>query len=109
MLTKLLFRHLPNHYPARSAYAHFPFLVPERMRNYAQKLPGDVEPKYIWTRPPVLADTTVVATSYSDVRQLFSEPEIFSSGVAERLGILTGGVHLNITPVGPPYGDYRLA
>ncbi|KAI0302469.1 heme peroxidase [Russula brevipes] len=99
MLSKLLFRHFPNHYPARSAYAHFPFLVPERMRNYARKLPGDVEPKYIWTRPPVPADTTVVATRYSDVLQLLSEPENFSSGVAERLGILTGGVHLNITPV----------
>lgn len=27
-LTKLLFRHLPEHYPSRSAYAHFPFLDP---------------------------------------------------------------------------------
>jgi len=41
----------------------------------------------------------VVARKYSEVRQLLAEPEKFSSGVAERLGILTGGIHLDITPV----------
>ncbi|KAF9447624.1 heme peroxidase [Macrolepiota fuliginosa MF-IS2] len=31
MLTKLLFRTLPDHYPAGSALAHFPFTIPEKM------------------------------------------------------------------------------
>ncbi|KAJ6504060.1 hypothetical protein DFH09DRAFT_1335495 [Mycena vulgaris] len=36
MLTKLLFRTLPEYYPLRSAYAHFPFLDPNYMREHMQ-------------------------------------------------------------------------
>jgi linoleate 10R-lipoxygenase len=110
MLTKLLFRHLPDYYPTGSTYAHFPFLVPKKMKGYAQKLPGDVDLKYDWNRPAVPAGPTVVATRHSEVQQLLAEPACFTSGVAQRLEILSGGVPLNryTTLVGPPYTRYRL-
>jgi hypothetical protein len=101
MLTKLLFRHLPDNYPAGSAYAHFPFLVPKRMKEFAKKLPGDIEPKYDWCRPNVPACPPIVVRKYSEVKQLLSG-SAFTSGVAKRLEVLTLGVQLNIEPVGLP-------
>jgi linoleate 10R-lipoxygenase len=103
MLTKLLFRHLPDYYPTGSTYAHFPFLVPRKMKEFAQELPGDVDLKYDWSRPAVPAGHTVVAKSYSEVQHLLAKPALFTSGVAQRLEILTGGVPLNryTTLVGP--------
>ncbi|EPQ51552.1 heme peroxidase [Gloeophyllum trabeum ATCC 11539] len=53
MLTKLLFRHLPEYYPRDSTYAYFPFMVPSEMKKAVEKLPGNVVEKYSWTRPPV--------------------------------------------------------
>ncbi|KAI0338309.1 heme peroxidase [Trametopsis cervina] len=50
MLTKLLFRHLPEYYTPGSAYAHFPFLVPEMMKLNMEKRQGPVA-DYIWSRP----------------------------------------------------------
>ncbi len=103
MLTRLLFRHLPNHYPSGSAYAHFPFLVPGKMKSHAQKLPGDVDLEYDWNRPAVPVGRTIVKTSYSEVHYILANPAIFTSGVVPRLEILTGGVPLKpyITHVGP--------
>jgi cytochrome P450 len=95
MLSRLLFRHLPDYYPTGSTYAHFPFLVPGKMKGFAQKLPGDIDLKYDWNRPAVPVGPPVVATKYSEVQQLLAKPAIFSSGVAQRLDILTGGVPLN--------------
>jgi hypothetical protein len=105
MLTKLLFRHLPYNYPERSTYAHFPFMVPKKMKESAAKLPGNLEPKYDWRRPDVPVGLTLVAKKYSDVQQLLAEPAVFTSGVAERLNVLTFGVQLNDAHVGPPYTD----
>ena len=95
MLTKLLFRHLPDYYPAGSTYAHFPFLVPDRMKGFTQKLPGDVDLEYDWNRPAVPVGHTVVATRYSEVQQLLANPALFKSEVAQRLEILTEGVPFN--------------
>lgn len=110
MLTKLLFRHLPDYYPTGSTYAHFPFLVPDRMKGFAQKLPGDVDLEYDWNRPAVPVGPPVIATRYSEVQQLLAKPALFTSGVAQRLEILTGGVPLNryTTLVCPSYPRLRL-
>jgi hypothetical protein len=75
-------------------------MVPERMRESVQQYVVDVEAKYKWNRPAVPVGPTVVATSYSEVKRLLAEPARFTSKVAQRLDILTGGVQLNITPVG---------
>jgi linoleate 10R-lipoxygenase len=102
-MTKLLFRHLPDYYPAGSAYAHFPMMVPEKMRDFARDYPDDVWRKYTWDRPSVPAGPTVVVKSYSEVQKVFSQPTIYTSGSRQRLGILTGGVQLDfITSVRPP-------
>jgi hypothetical protein len=81
------------------------------MKGYAQELVGDVDLKYDWNRPAPPVGPTVVASTYSEVQQLFANPAIFSSGVAQRLEILTGGVPLNrySSLVGPPFARYRLA
>jgi hypothetical protein len=50
MLSKLLFRHLPEYYPPGSAYAHFAFIVPDTMRGYITAQ-GCSEDGYTWTRP----------------------------------------------------------
>ena len=110
MLSRLLFRHLPDYYPSGSTYAHFPFLVPGKMKGFAQKLPGDIDLKYDWNRPTVPVGPPVVARRYSEVQQLFAKPALFSSGVAQRLEILTGGVPLNryTALVRPSYLRIRL-
>ena len=101
MLSKLLFRHLPANYPSGSAYAHFPFLVPKRMKEFAKKLPDDLELKYDWCRPNVPACPPIVARRYSEVKELLAG-SAFTSGVEKRLEVLTLGVQLNTAPVGPP-------
>jgi len=50
ILSKLLFRHLPEYYPPGSTYGHFPFMVPETMRGYINTQ-GRSEDGYTWTRP----------------------------------------------------------
>ena len=57
MLTKLLFRTLPEYYPSDSAYAHFPFMVPVAMQQAMQKRLDPTVHDYDWSRPtlrPVL-------------------------------------------------------
>jgi len=111
ILTKLLFRHLPDYYPSGSTFAHFPFLVPGKMRGYAQELPGDVDLKYDWNYPAPPVGPTVVVSRHSEVQRLFASPAIFTSRVAQRLEFLTGGVPLNryTSLVSPPFARYRFA
>ncbi|KAL6303709.1 heme peroxidase [Sparassis latifolia] len=76
MLTKLLFRALPQHYPAGCAYAHFPFMVPARMKEYMSRLPDSPVDSYVWSRP-VKSSVTVVRVEPT-VTQVLSETEKFS-------------------------------
>ena len=108
MLTKLLFRHLPDYYPAGSAYAHFPMMVPEKMRDFAKEHPNDDWRKYEWGRPPVPTGPTVIVTSYSEVLRLFTQPTIYTSSSPQRLEILTGGVRLDFPSVCPSSQTTRL-
>ncbi|KAH7890391.1 heme peroxidase [Phlebopus sp. FC_14] len=64
MLTKLLFRLLPNHYPARSVYAHFPFTTPDFMLPYIASREWEKIHDYEWERPGETAghDTQRVRT-----------------------------------------------
>ncbi|KAF9004668.1 heme peroxidase [Cyathus striatus] len=72
MLTKLLFRTLPDHYPTGSAYAHFPFLDPAYMKDNLSKHHPELVNKYTWTRPQAHLET-VNAETYSDVQQVLKE------------------------------------
>ncbi|TFY60825.1 hypothetical protein EVJ58_g4902 [Rhodofomes roseus] len=51
IINKMLFRTLPDYYPAASAYALFPFIVPKRMKGFVSALPDSPVAKYDWTRP----------------------------------------------------------
>ncbi|ESK85272.1 heme peroxidase [Moniliophthora roreri MCA 2997] len=91
MLTKLLFRTLPDHYEPRSAYAHFPFLVPsymeKEMKTRDAKTSKGEASKYIWTRPPPPKPTTVVG-QFEDVHKVL-QPE-FLTGQDQRLAKIIG-------------------
>jgi linoleate 10R-lipoxygenase len=88
MLTKLLFRTLPDHYPAGSAYAHFPFLVPEKMKNWVDKSSVD---KYTWARPAV-PQTLARVDTYHEVAQVLNDSDKFVSEYNNRLFTVTKGI-----------------
>jgi linoleate 10R-lipoxygenase len=93
MLTKLLFRTLPEYYPAGSAYAHFPFLDPAYMRPHMESTEHgrEISKKYVWSRPTLPAAGDVVVISTPDgVRQVLSDQQQFPSGYAARLHAVTG-------------------
>ncbi|KAI0313699.1 heme peroxidase [Amylostereum chailletii] len=91
MLTKLLYRHLPDYYPAGSAYAHFPFLVPKTMKGYLVKQGDDVVKSYTWTRPVLPAALVATIETFAGVERVLREP-VFESTVMSRLDVLTRDV-----------------
>ncbi|KAJ7853500.1 heme peroxidase [Mycena olivaceomarginata] len=99
MLTKLLFRTLPAYYPARSAYAHFPFLDPVYMKDYMSKNSPKLVDKYIWTRPtpPERVEDVVVIKTAVGVAAVLNNPTVFPTGYAERLETVTGHKGVNHT------------
>jgi linoleate 10R-lipoxygenase len=86
MLTKLLFRTLPDHYPAGSAYAHFPFLDPVYMRENLAK-DANLVKKYTWTRPRCRF-TTAVIDNFDGVKQILSDPHFMSAYNDRMLNII---------------------
>ncbi|KAJ7182581.1 heme peroxidase [Mycena crocata] len=92
MLTKLLFRTLPEYYPPRSTYAHFPFLQPDYMRDYLRKNNPKLAEKYVWTRPtaPANAENVGVVKTTEGVRAVLNDPTVFPTGYSERLKAVTG-------------------
>jgi linoleate 10R-lipoxygenase len=93
MLTKLLFRTLPDHYPAGSAYAHFPFLVPTYMKEVLAKAKdANVVKKYTWTRPRRPFATAVI-DHFDDVKQILSSSH-FMSAYNDRMFNITS--HLKV-------------
>ncbi|KAG6878460.1 hypothetical protein C0993_006300 [Termitomyces sp. T159_Od127] len=77
LLTKLLFRTLPNNYPIGSAYAHFPFLVPDYIREMNLEIGNN--PKYIWERPPARSSDTVNVNTYAGAKQVLNNPRFYST------------------------------
>ncbi|KAF6760375.1 heme peroxidase [Ephemerocybe angulata] len=72
LLTKLLFRTLPNHYPRGSAYAHFPFMTPNFMKSNLQEYHPELVEKYNWN-PPTKAGTPVTPVkTFAGVKQVLT-------------------------------------
>ncbi|KAJ3806797.1 heme peroxidase, partial [Lentinula lateritia] len=94
MLTKLLFRHFPAYYPARSAYAHFPFLDPVYMEKELQK--RGIADQYIWTRPRppvgVQKGEVLVISNYQEVTKILSTPQDWRSDYDLKLGTVVAGL-----------------
>lgn len=84
LLTKLLFRTLPNHYPRGSAYAHFPFMTPNSMRSALQDRDPATVDKYTWTRPKKQPAVVPVST-YAGVKKVLSDDKSFISASDTRL------------------------
>lgn len=78
MLTKLLFRTLPQYYPTRSAYAHFPFLTPKSMEPHMMERDPAQAVKYMWSRPKPLGETCSIA-DYSSVGRILSDSSLYLS------------------------------
>jgi len=101
MLSKLLFRHLGDYYPAGSAYAHFPFMVPRTMKQYVAKLPVvDTVKKYTWTRPVLPAGPVVTVKDAVDAQRILSNPETFTDNVSKKVTFLVGGILVDTNAVG---------
>lgn len=90
MLTKLLFRHFPAYYPARSAYAHFPFLEPSYMEDILRKK-GTAD-QYIWTRPSaplgIRTGESSVVGNYVGASAILATPQVWDSNYQTRLGTI---------------------
>ena len=94
VLTRLLYRALPEYYPARSSYARFPFIVPDVMRKYLAKLVDSPVGKYNFTRPKPIS--VVVKGDYHHVRAILSNTEEFPRRSINKLSSLTGNAKLDI-------------
>ncbi|CAK5274234.1 unnamed protein product [Mycena citricolor] len=92
MLTKLLFRTLPEYYPRRSAYAHFPFLDPAFMQNLMAENNKSLVGEYIWTKPEINVEkeAVLVVKTESAVREVLADQTVFPNGYADRVMEVTG-------------------
>ena len=97
LLTKLIFRTLPDHYPTGSVLAHFPFNIPENMLNALKKNCGSIQ-KYCWPERlkdlpdnierlrPVINPTWRVVRDYEGVKRvLTTENSHFTSNIVRRM------------------------
>ena len=87
-LPKLLFRHLPRHYPANSAYALFPFFTPPTTKDNLTKL--GVANKYDFARPKPQPIPKVVDT-ISGIRYVFADYNKFKTTYGDDMRLLTDG------------------
>lgn len=94
MLTRLLFRTLPEYYPPGSAYAHFPFLVPSTIKGYLSKLPDNPVSKYTFTRPPA-PQPVVVIEGFNSAEDVLKRKDLFDDGFNSKLMKLTKGVKVD--------------
>ena len=78
MLTKLLFRTLPDYFPAGSAYAHFPFLVPNYMKDNLVRNNPKIVNNYTWTRPGQPSSSIAIDT-YPAVNEVVTDSSFMSS------------------------------
>lgn len=99
MLTRMLFTTLPDYYPPGSAYAHFPFMVPEKMKAYAAKIPDNVVEKYDWSKPLAPVGPVVVVRKAEELQKVLGSPDVFSTPAAGRLDVLTRSVGIDSSVV----------
>ncbi|KAF8958408.1 heme peroxidase [Flammula alnicola] len=84
LLTKLLFRTLPDFYPRGSAYAHFPFMQPQDMEAGMLKSNPELAAKYDWSYPKPLPGTVPVY-NFADVKRVLEDKASYLSAYDERL------------------------
>ncbi|KAF5381614.1 hypothetical protein D9615_005503 [Tricholomella constricta] len=95
LLTKLLFRTLPDHYSAGSAYAHFPFMEPSYMKENVAKNPNLVN-QYNWERPR-RPTRTVAINTYTGVQRVLAEPHFMSVYNDRLITVASAGLKKKLT------------
>ncbi|TRM59046.1 heme peroxidase [Schizophyllum amplum] len=90
ILTRMLFSTLPDHYPPRSAYTHFPFLDPEYMKKEMKQRGDKNFDRYTWERPAPPSPLIVLKTWDEAVDVLQTQRSRFASSYTERLKDVTG-------------------
>ena len=83
MLSKLLFRTLPQYFPRGSAYSHFPFLDPKFMQKHMSEINSTQAAKYTWSRPKPVAPTFPVC-DLGSVKRVLTDPLTYKSGYEAR-------------------------
>lgn len=86
-LPKLLFRHLPRHYPANSVYALFPFFTPPTTKKNLTNL--KIADKYNFARPRPLPIPKIVDT-IQGIRTVFNDSVKFKTNYPD-MRMLTEG------------------
>lgn len=89
MLTKLLYRAFPNDYRPGSIYAHFPFTVPSRMRQFMEKDSRMIK-EYNWNKPQSVSPIIPVA-GVATIQDILSNTSAFSSPYESNMARLTNG------------------
>lgn len=89
-LPKLLFRHLPRHYPANSVYALFPFFTPETTKKNLERLGIVGQPGYAFSRPKAQPIPKVVDT-LTGIRYVFNDSTKFVTTYGDDMRMLTEG------------------
>ncbi|EJD08383.1 heme peroxidase [Fomitiporia mediterranea MF3/22] len=95
VLTRLLYRTLPEYYPARSTYARFPFMVPSEMRGYLFKLVNSPVRNYEFA-PPKPPAPVVVLRDYKNVKVVLARPDEYKSDAKQKIVELTSDTTLDI-------------
>ncbi|KJA17192.1 hypothetical protein HYPSUDRAFT_46645 [Hypholoma sublateritium FD-334 SS-4] len=84
MLTKLLYRTLPDYYPKKSVYAHFPFLEPKKFKEELdEKHPGE-SAKYDWARPKPRLETITVQ-NFAHVKRVLEDTKVYKSSFENQM------------------------
>jgi len=94
ILGKMLYRTLPDYYPADSAYAKFPFLVP----SFLEKLPNIPVGEYVWSRPP-LPKGSITVSAYRDASTVLADEKVFQAGYDRKIYAITNGIELHKSTV----------
>ncbi|KAI5117531.1 hypothetical protein M0805_004764 [Coniferiporia weirii] len=93
-LPKLLFRHLPRHYPANNVYALFPFFIPEVTKQNLTKL--GIADKYDFSRPKATPVPKVLNT-LTGIRYVFNDFKRFRQTYEADMKMLTEGYGFMLT------------
>ncbi|KDQ09782.1 hypothetical protein BOTBODRAFT_507785 [Botryobasidium botryosum FD-172 SS1] len=88
MMSKVLFRTLPDYYPDNSVFAHFPFMTPAQMEIHLAKL--GLAKQYDFERPAKRGRAwTVVA--YSTLQAVLSDPTTYESTYNRNMRLISNG------------------
>ncbi|KAI5117535.1 hypothetical protein M0805_004768 [Coniferiporia weirii] len=93
-LPKLLFRHLPRHYPANNVYALFPFFIPSETEKNLKNL--GIVANYDLTRPKATPIPKVLNT-LTGIRYVFNDFQRFHQTYGPDMKMLTEGYGFMLT------------